>query len=126
MWERLRAAVERWGEERKGCGSGWSVDAGRQSSSSIAGVRSRSSFWTVRQPSWYGLCDACRSFAEIRRAFPDVVEQALRACLEAWVARRWVYHSRSDYYLALAVEADPPAYQTFPKGRERTETLAAA
>jgi hypothetical protein len=74
----------------------------------------------------YRFCDACRSFAEIRRAFPDVAEQALRACLEAWAARRWVYHSRSDYYLALAVEAAPPAHQTSLKGQASAATFAAA
>lgn len=57
--------------------------------------------------SLYRFCDLCRTFTAVRQAFPDVSEKSLRACLTAWVAKRWMYRSRSDRYLALAVDLCP-------------------
>lgn len=125
-WERLRSAVVRWGEERKGRRL-WLV--GRESGVKLVEYRDgkRSVFpLDGGAAELYRFCDGARSFAEIGRAFPEVAEQALRACLAAWAARGWVYHSRTDYYLSLAVEANPPAHGAWTKEPSRAESLAAA
>jgi hypothetical protein len=69
----------------------------------------------------YRFCDSSRTFTVIRRAFPDASEMSLRACVAEWVAKRWMYRSRTDAYLSLAVDLFPP-----PSGRQAlVETDAA-
>lgn len=107
VWTRLARAVDRWKEEYNQrafwmvrCHDGIDLvkyDRGSLETHKITGTGAR----------LYQYCDTLRSFKEICREFPGILEQVVRACLEECVSRGWMYRSRAGQYIALAAEAEP-------------------
>jgi ribosomal peptide maturation radical SAM protein 1 len=56
------------------------------------------------QAAIFEYCDEHHSFDGICRRFPTLPPERVRECLDALVAREWMYRDRRDHFIALPIE----------------------
>lgn len=106
-WVKVNEAVDIWKEQHREHGLWWRRGAERVEIRVFKnGGFSLHEIYGM-EAGLYEYCDALRSFKEISRAFPKLLPEVLKACLERWITLGWMYGSQSGHYLALAVELDP-------------------
>lgn len=105
-WTKLEAALAEWRRQHSKRGLWWREQGNAISLIELRNDKLASQTLTGSAAQLYRLCDRAVALDKLFCQLPQPARATVRACLERWQRRGWVYRFRSGAYLSLAVRLE--------------------